>query len=126
MNNLKLTLVSTASALLFSLLVPCPLTAQSTVVNVPSTEVVPAKKVYLEMDFITNYAWQRDETKFANYLPRAVIGLGHNLEAGVNVSYTRVPGGVNRSNYNRTPNGSFTMTKGKEWRPRLVAFGSCR
>ena len=44
------------------------------------------------MDFSTNYAWQ-DENKSQNYLPRALVGLGHNLEAGVNVSYTRVPGG---------------------------------
>lgn len=61
--------------------------------NVPSTDVVAAKKVYVEMDFITNYAWQRDDARFANYLPRAVVGVGHNVEVGANVSYTRVPGG---------------------------------
>ena len=67
--------------------------AQSTMMNAPSTDVVAAKKVYLEMDFITNYAWARGDDRFANYLPRAVVGVGGNVEVGVNVSYTRVPGG---------------------------------
>ena len=35
-------------------------TAQSTLMNVPSTEVVPSRKVYVEMDFLTNYGWQRE------------------------------------------------------------------
>jgi hypothetical protein len=67
--------------------------AQSTILNTPSTDVVATKKVYVEMDFITNYAWERGDTKFANYSPRAVIGAGRNIEAGVNVSFTQVPGG---------------------------------
>ena len=67
--------------------------AQSTIMNTPSSDVVAAKKVYVEMDFITNYAWARGDERFANYLPRAVVGVGRNVEVGVNVSYTRVPGG---------------------------------
>src|SRR5262245_34801736 len=68
--------------------------AQSSIVNQPSTDVVAAKKIYVEMDFITNYAWQSRDQRFANYLPRAVIGVGHNVEVGVNVSYTHVPDGA--------------------------------
>jgi hypothetical protein len=67
--------------------------AQSTVMNAPSTDVVSAKKVYLEMDFITNYAWAQGDERFVNYLPRAVVGVGHHFEVGANVSYTHVPGG---------------------------------
>ncbi|HMG72464.1 MAG TPA: hypothetical protein VK582_03115 [Pyrinomonadaceae bacterium] len=66
-------------------------TAQSTLMNVPSTDVVAAKKVYVEFDFLTNYAWQR-EGSFQNYIPRTVIGLGRNVEVGANVSYTHVSG----------------------------------
>lgn len=66
--------------------------AQSTLMSVPSTDVVPAKKVYLEMDFITNYASQREDS-FQNYIPRAVVGVARNVEVGANVSYTHVPGG---------------------------------
>lgn len=65
--------------------------AQTTLMNVPSTDVVPAKKVYAEMDFLTNYAWQR-EGSFQNYIPRTVIGVAKNIEAGVNVSFTHVAG----------------------------------
>ncbi len=68
--------------------------AQSTILNTPSTDVVAPKKVYVEMDFITNYAWQRDDgSKFANYIARAVVGVARNVEAGVNVSFTHVRGG---------------------------------
>lgn len=64
---------------------------QSTLMNVPSTDVVSSRKVYVEMDFLTNYAWQR-EGSFQNYIPRTVIGVTKNIEAGVNVSFTHVAG----------------------------------
>jgi hypothetical protein len=66
--------------------------AQSALMNVPSTDVVAAKKVYFEFDFITNYAWERDDHS-ETYLPRGVVGVGKNVEVGVNVSYTHVRGG---------------------------------
>jgi hypothetical protein len=67
--------------------------AQSTVMNAPSSGVVAPRKVYLEMDFITNYAWAQGDERFVNYLPRAVVGVAKNVEVGVNVSYTQAPGG---------------------------------
>ena len=66
--------------------------AQTTVMNVPSTAVVPAKKVYAEMDFISNFAWH-DHGAFENYTPRAIVGVAKGVEAGVNVSFTHVNGG---------------------------------
>jgi hypothetical protein len=80
-------------ALLFLFALAIDANAQSTLVNVPSTDVVAAKKVYLEMDFITNYAWKRGDNSFENYIPRTVIGVGKNIEVGANVSFTHVPGG---------------------------------
>ena len=68
-----------------------PAIAQTTLLNVPSTDVVAARKVYVEMDFLTNYAWQR-QGSFQNYIPRAVIGVGRNVEVGANLSYTHVSG----------------------------------
>lgn len=65
--------------------------AQSTLVNVPSTDVVSQKKVYVEFDFVTNYAWERHGS-FQSYVPRAVVGVGRDVEAGVNVAYTHVSG----------------------------------
>lgn len=61
--------------------------AQSTIANAPSSDVVPDNKVYLEFDFISNYAGHRDGG-FQSYVPRAVIGVGNNLEIGANVAYT--------------------------------------
>jgi hypothetical protein len=87
----RATLISMASLTFICLLSHHAAIAQSTLVNVPSSDVVPAKKVYLEFDFISNYAWQR-EAAFETYLPRAVVGVGRNVEAGVNVSYTHVSG----------------------------------
>src|SRR5204863_2199376 len=63
--------------------------SQSTIMNTPSTDVVAAKKVYVEMDFLTNYGWKR-EGSFQNYIPRAVVGVAGNVEGGVNVSLTHV------------------------------------
>jgi hypothetical protein len=85
----KTTLLSLAALSLFCLPSQFTVMAQTTLLNVPSTDVVAAKKIYVEMDFLTNYAWQR-QGSFQNYIPRAVVGVGHNLEAGVNVSYTRI------------------------------------
>lgn len=61
--------------------------AQSTLANAPSTDVVQEKKVYLEFDFISNYAYHRDGG-FQSYAPRVVVGIGHNVEVGANVVYT--------------------------------------
>lgn len=91
-NSILVFLISMASLLFISLAGQRPVMAQSTIMNTPSAGVVPAKQVYLEMDFLTNYAWQR-EGSFQNYIPRAVVGVGRNIEVGVNVSYTHISGG---------------------------------
>ena len=92
MNKTRLALL-TISISFVGLLTQHAAYAQSTLLNVPSTDVVAPRKVYLEMDFITNYAWERHDNSFENYIPRTVIGVGKNIEIGANVSYTHVPGG---------------------------------
>ena len=61
--------------------------AQSTLVTIPSTDVVSARNVYLEFDYISHYA-SHHNGGFQTYAPRAVVGVGHNVEVGVNVVYT--------------------------------------
>ncbi len=61
--------------------------AQSTIATVPSTDVVSQKSIYLEFDFTSHFAHQRNGG-FQSYAPRAVVGVGHNVEVGVNVVYT--------------------------------------
>src|SRR3989442_10822564 len=48
--------------------------AQSTIFNVPSTDVQAPGKVYLEGDFITHYASYRAGA-YQTYGPRSVVGL---------------------------------------------------
>lgn len=91
MNRPRLALFAPILLIVFGLSDYQPAQAQSTLLNIPSTDVVAARKVYVEMDFLTNYAWQR-QGSFQNYIPRAVIGVGRNVEVGANVSYTHVSG----------------------------------
>ena len=61
--------------------------AQSTLITIPSTDVVAEKNVYLEFDYISHYAHHRNGG-FQSYVPRAAVGLGNNVEVGANVVYT--------------------------------------
>ncbi|HZS08561.1 MAG TPA: hypothetical protein VFD58_27255 [Blastocatellia bacterium] len=61
--------------------------AQSTIFNIPSTDVVAKKKVYFEFDFIGHLESDRNGG-FQTYVPRAVVGLGKGVEVGVNIAAT--------------------------------------
>lgn len=61
--------------------------AQSTLFNIPSTDVVSEKKVYLEFDVISHLESHRNGG-FQTYVPRAVFGVGKRTEIGVNVAFT--------------------------------------
>jgi len=93
MKPFKSILISAVLVCGFVVLFDNPVSAQSSLMTIPSTDVVPPRKLYLEFDFITNYAWERDDP-YETYLPRGVVGVARNVEAGVNVSYTHVRNGV--------------------------------
>jgi len=61
--------------------------AQSTIFNIPSTDVVAKKKVYFEFDLITHLE-SHDNGGFQSYVPRVVVGVGKGVEIGLNVSAT--------------------------------------
>lgn len=63
-------------------------TAQSTVFNIPSTDVQSPGKVYLEADFIIHFGSLR-EGGYQEYGPRVVVGLPGNMEVGINAFHTR-------------------------------------
>ena len=69
-----------------ALLTPLHAFAQSTLFNIPSTDVVAKKKIYLEFDFITHLEDHRDGG-FQAYVPRAVVGIGKRTEIGLNASF---------------------------------------
>ncbi len=70
--------------------------AQSTIFNIPTTDAVAKGKIYFEFDYLAQLP------KFENlpeggvihrlhvFVPRAVVGLGANIEAGANVSVVHV------------------------------------
>jgi hypothetical protein len=60
--------------------------AQSTLFNIPSTDVVAKKKVYLEFDFISHFE-SHQNGGFQAYVPRGVVGLGKGTEVGLNVAF---------------------------------------
>jgi hypothetical protein len=60
--------------------------AQSTLFNIPSTDVVAPKQTYVEFDFISHLE-PHGEGGFRAYAPRAVFGAGRRVEVGVNVSF---------------------------------------
>lgn len=62
--------------------------AQSTIFNIPSTDVVPEKTFYIEADFIAHFD-RYDKGGFKSYGYRTVYGVRKKLEAGFNVFYTR-------------------------------------
>lgn len=62
--------------------------AQSTVFNIPSSDVQSPGDVYLEANFLMHYGSIRDGG-YRTYGPRVVVGLPGNMEVGVNAFYTR-------------------------------------
>ncbi|HSS19799.1 MAG TPA: hypothetical protein VLL54_06970 [Pyrinomonadaceae bacterium] len=77
-----------ALLIVFVLTIFSSATAQSTVFNIPSSDVEAPRKVFLEADFITHFASYKDGG-YQTYGPRVVVGLPGNTEVGVNVFYTK-------------------------------------
>jgi len=62
--------------------------AQSTIFNIPSTDVMGEKRFYVEADFIAHFdKWSKGG--FQSYGYRTVYGVRKKLEVGVNFFYTR-------------------------------------
>lgn len=62
--------------------------AQSTIFNVPSTDVVAEKTAYLEADFLAHFS-SYEKGGFQSYGYRMVYGARKKLEVGANFFYTR-------------------------------------
>jgi hypothetical protein len=61
--------------------------AQSTIFNIPTTDAVAPKKVYFEFDFVSHLE-SHDKGGFQTYIPRVVVGVGKDVEVGLNVAAT--------------------------------------
>lgn len=57
--------------------------AEQTIFNVPSADVLDAKTVYVETDWYLR-SWDDNSGKAANTYLRGMVGIGHNIELGLN------------------------------------------
>lgn len=67
--------------------------AQLTILNAPTTDIVEKRKFYLEGDLITNFKSFRNDG-FQLYGYRGAYGLRRNVDVGFNFYYTRFNGGT--------------------------------
>jgi len=66
--------------------------AQQTVFNVPTTDVLDKGKVYFELDVSAKPNDSEALNRFSSFVPRLVVGAGHHIEVGVNVTGNVQPG----------------------------------
>ena len=66
--------------------------AQQTIFNVPTTDVLDKGKVYVELDASFKTNDQAALKKFSSFVPRVVVGVGGNIEVGLNVTGNIQPG----------------------------------
>lgn len=92
MNALFVKLFLTVPVILFLLVVNTitagTVLAQQTVFNVPTTDVLPSGKVYVELDISA----KPNEPKFSSFVPRVVVGAGGDVEIGLNIAGNIQPG----------------------------------
>jgi len=80
---------ASAKLSLFLLFLCTGVSAQQTVFNVPSGDVLGRGKVYGELDLT-----YRPTNASGTLTPRIVVGVGHRIETGLNVSGLDAPGSV--------------------------------
>ncbi len=71
---------------------PVLVNAQQTVFNVPTTDVLGSGKAYAEFDAAFKFNDQTALQKFSTFVPRVVVGVGGNVEVGLNVTGNVQPG----------------------------------
>ena len=62
--------------------------AQTSIFNVPTTDVLPPEKLYVEADYIAKPV-SYEKGGFHYFGPSIIYGLRKNVEVGINVYYTR-------------------------------------
>lgn len=66
--------------------------AQQTIFNVPTTDIMGRGKVYGELDASFKPNDQEALNRFSSFVPRIVVGIGHNVEIGFNLTGNVQPG----------------------------------
>lgn len=81
---MKLKRIAMGVALLVTTLVASELHAQQTIFNVPSAEIMAPKEIYLENDWYVR-SWNTASGKSGTTYARGIVGLGKNIEAGIDM-----------------------------------------
>lgn len=66
--------------------------SQQTIFNVPTVDVLDRGKVYFELDTGFKFNNQEALRRFSGFVPRVVVGVGKNVELGLNVLGNIQPG----------------------------------
>src|SRR6476646_7459029 len=69
-----------------------PASAQQTIFNVPTTDVLDRGKVYAELDVSFKANDSEALTAFSSFVPRFVMGAGRQIEVGLNIIGNTQPG----------------------------------
>jgi len=79
-------------AFIFALLLSIQASAQQTIFNVPTADVLDRGKVYGELDISFKPNCEAAVCRFSSFVPRIVVGTGGNVEVGLNVTGNIQPG----------------------------------
>lgn len=74
------------------LLLVIPVSAQQTVFNIPTADILDQGKVYFEIDISFKANNQEALQRFSSFVPRVVVGAGKNVEVGFNLTGNVQPG----------------------------------
>lgn len=66
--------------------------AQQTIFNVPTSDVLDNSQVYVELDASFKTNRQAALGRFTSFVPRVVVGVGNNVEVGLNITGNIQPG----------------------------------
>jgi len=75
-------------AFVFALLLAVNSRGQQTIFNVPTTDVLDRGRVYAELDV----SFKPNQPRFSSFVPRVVVGVGGNVEVGLNMTGNIQPG----------------------------------
>jgi hypothetical protein len=77
---------------IFTILLAIRGNAQQTIFNVPTSDVLDRGKVYVELDASFKTNRQDALGRFSSFVPRLVVGVGKNVEVGLNLTGNIQPG----------------------------------
>lgn len=111
----KIKALAFVSAILFMLAAVShnPAVAQTTMFNAPTTDVTGKDKVFLEFQYLRQVPDQSTTPTTSIYVPRALVGLGNNIEVGANVAFVNTEG-TSRTNAFFSPNIKWRFYENEE------------